>query len=153
MSAKVSQLRQASKLRGALIALVAGAVFSAGLALGGMMDPRKVQGFLNVGGIGLGGWDPSLAFVMIGALIVSFITFTRVKTTLSSWIGTGFSLPTREDVDARLVIGAVLFGIGWGIGGFCPGPALASVLQGGVPALTFVGAMLVGMFVAKKCFP
>jgi uncharacterized protein len=152
MSANVSQLKRSSDLRGAVIALVAGAVFAAGLALGGMMDPRKVQGFLNIGGIGSGGWDPSLAFVMGGALVVSFITFIRVKATPAPWVGADFWLPKRDDVDARLVLGAVLFGVGWGIAGFCPGPALANVLQGGAPVLTFVGAMLVGMFVAKKAF-
>ncbi len=152
MSSEVAIIERTTNARGTLIALVAGLVFAAGLALGGMMDPRKVQGFLNVGGIASGQWDPSLAFVMGGALLVSFITFAVVKTKNSSWFGGPLLLPKRNDIDARLVSGSVLFGIGWGISGFCPGPAIASVVQGGASALMFVGAMLVGMLVAKKIF-
>jgi hypothetical protein len=152
MGAETANIERATNIRDTLIALVAGLVFAAGLALGGMMDPRKVQGFLNVGGIASGQWDPSLAFVMGGALLVSFITFAVVKTKNTSWFGGAVALPKRNDIDARLVSGSVLFGIGWGISGFCPGPAIASVVQGGTSALMFVGAMLVGMLVAKKIF-
>ena len=133
-----------------LLALVAGVIFAAGLTLGGMTDPRKVQGFLDVGGIFEGRWDPSRALVMGGAVLVSLIAFTTVNTTRAPWANAAFELPTRRDVDARLVMGAALFGVGWGIAGYCPGPALASILTGGADALWFVAAMLLGMFIATK---
>lgn len=136
----------------AAIALTAGLIFAAGLTLGGMTDPRKVQGFLDIGGIFAGRWDPSLAFVMGGALLVSLLAFATVKTQAAPWVGAKFELPTRRDIDARLVIGAVLFGTGWGIAGLCPGPAFASLLIGGADVLYFVAAMLAGMFVAKIWF-
>lgn len=135
--------------RALLIAALAGAVFAAGLALGGMMDPRKVQGFLDVGGIGSGRWDPSLAFVMGGALLVSLITFARAGRQELSWSGEPISLPTRRDIDARLLGGAALFGVGWGLSGYCPGPAVASLLIGGLDVAGFVGAMAVGMLLAR----
>ena len=140
---------QGTQLRAAAVALAAGLIFSAGLTLGGMTDPRKVQGFLDVGGMFEGRWDPSLAFVMGGALLVSLIAFTTVNTRETPWANAKFELPTRRDIDARLVVGAVLFGTGWGIAGFCPGPAFASLLTGGADVLFFIAAMLVGMFVAK----
>ncbi len=136
----------------AAIALAAGLIFAAGVTLGGMTDPRKVQGFLDIGGIFAGRWDPSLAFVMGGALLVSLIAFATVKTNKAPWANSKFELPTRRDIDAPLVIGAALFGTGWGIAGFCPGPAFASLLTGGADVLYFVVAMLVAMFVAKKWF-
>lgn len=150
MSADTEALKQPTNARSAVIALVSGLVFAAGLALGGMMDPRKVQGFLNIGGISSGQWDPSLAFVMGGALLVSLVTFVMMRTNDVTWLNVPLSLPSRNDIDVRLIAGSVLFGIGWGISGFCPGPAIASVVQGGVSVLMFVGAMLVGMFIAKK---
>ena len=133
----------------AAIALTAGFIFALGLTLGGMTDPRKVQGFLDIGGLFSGRWDPSLAFVMGGALLVSLVAFATVKTQVAPWASAIFELPSRRDIDARLVIGAVLFGTGWGIAGLCPGPALASLLIGGVDVLCFVIAMLAGMLVAK----
>lgn len=136
----------------AAIALIAGLIFSAGLTLGGMTDPRKVQGFLDIGGLFAGRWDPSLAFVMGGALLVSLVAFATVKTQAAPWASAKFELPSRRDIDARLVIGAVLFGAGWGIAGFCPGPAFASLLVGGADVLYFVAAMLAGMLIAKTWF-
>ena len=136
----------------ATIALTAGFIFAAGLTLGGMTDPRKVQGFLDIGGLFAGRWDPSLAFVMGGALLVSLVAFAAVKTQAAPWANAKFELPSRRDIDARLIIGAVLFGTGWGVAGFCPGPALASVLIGGADVLYFVAAMLAGMFIAKTWF-
>jgi uncharacterized protein len=150
MSTKINISAQKSQWLAVVIALFAGIIFAAGLTLGGMTDPRKVQGFLDVGGIFVGRWDPSLAFVMGGALLVSLIAFATVKTKSTPWASAKFELPTRRDIDARLIIGAVLFGTGWGIAGFCPGPALASVLTGGASVPWFVAAMLTGMFVAKK---
>lgn len=150
MSAPEANLVHRTQFRAALIALVAGLIFATGLTLGGMTDPRKVQGFLDVGGIFAGRWDPSLAFVMGGALLVSLLAFATVKTKAAPWANAKFELPTRRDIDARLIIGAVIFGVGWGIAGYCPGPALASLLTGGADVLWFVASMLVGMFVAKK---
>ena len=144
-----------AKVRAAAIAFFAGLIFAAGLTLGGMMDPRKVQGFLDVGalfGWGRGTWDPSLAFVMGGALLLSLLAFGAVKSQRTPWAATRFELPTRRDIDAKLVIGAILFGVGWGVAGYCPGPALASLLIGGTDILWFLGAMLPGMFIAKKWF-
>ncbi len=132
-----------------VIAALAGAIFAAGLALGGMTDPRKVQAFLDIGGIAAGRWDPSLAFVMGGALLVSLFTFARINTRETSWLGASIKLPTRGDIDLRLVGGAALFGIGWGLSGYCPGPALASLLVGGVDIVCFIAAMAVGMLLAR----
>jgi uncharacterized protein len=134
------------------LALLAGLIFAAGLTLGGMTDPRKVQGFLNVGGMFKGTWDPSLAFVMGGALLVSFAAFFSIRYRQAPWAAEKFELPTRRDIDVRLVMGATLFGIGWGVAGYCPGPALASLIIGGTDILWFVVAMGVGMVAAKKVF-
>jgi uncharacterized protein len=150
MTAATKHLPSAVPWPAAAIALTAGLIFAAGVTLGGMTDPRKVQGFLDVGGIFAGRWDPSLAFVMGGAVLVSLIAFATVNTNKAPWVNTEFVLPTRRDIDAPLVIGALLFGTGWGIAGFCPGPALASVLTGGADVLYFVAAMLAGMVAAKK---
>ena len=136
-----------------IVAFVAGLIFAAGLTLGGMTDPRKVQGFLDVGallGWSNGHWDPSLAFVMGGALLVSLIAFASIKQRTAPWFAERFELPSRRDIDSRLIIGAVLFGAGWGIAGYCPGPAIASVLVGGTDILWFLAALLVGMFAAKR---
>lgn len=142
-------MKTQNSLRTAMIAAPAGAIFAAGLALGGMMDPRKVQAFLDVGGISIGRWDPSLAFVMGGALLVSLFTFSRIKTAEMSWLGTPIGLPTRRDIDVRLVGGAALFGVGWGLSGYCPGPAIASLLLGGVDIVCFMVAMAAGMLIAR----
>ena len=141
--------RGQTSVRPLLIAALAGVVFAAGLALGGMMDPRKVQGFLDFGAIGSGRWDPSLAFVMGGALMVSLLTFARVGAREMSWSGDAILLPTRRDIDPRLVGGAALFGVGWGLSGYCPGPAVASLLIGGRDIACFIAAMAVGMLLAR----
>jgi hypothetical protein len=138
-----------------LLALVCGVVFSAGLVLSGMTQPAKVIGFLNLGGVAQGPfpgqWDPSLAFVMGGAVLVTLAGFAWTQRGDGTpWLAPSFVLPTRKSIDIPLVGGAVLFGIGWGLSGYCPGPALASVFTGGADALTFVGAMVVGMLAAKR---
>jgi uncharacterized protein len=130
---------------GALIALLAGLVFGIGLLMSGMTDPAKVQGFLDL----FGRWDPSLAFVMGGAIMVAIGAFALAKRRAAagckSWSGEPIELPVSNTVDARLIGGGVLFGIGWGLAGFCPGPALVALSGGFGPALWFVPAMLVGM--------
>ena len=131
---------------GAVIALLAGLVFGIGLLMSGMTDPAKVQGFLDL----FGRWDPSLAFVMGGAIVVAIGAFTLAKKRAAagrkSWSGEPIELPASNTIDARLIGGGVLFGIGWGLAGFCPGPALVALSSGFGPALWFVPAMLVGMF-------
>jgi uncharacterized protein len=122
-------------------ALLAGAVFGIGLIVSGMADPAKVLGFLDLAG----NWDPSLAFVMGGAILVGVVSFTFARKRTVSLLGLQMRMPTATQVDRRLVGGGLLFGIGWGIAGFCPGPALVALGMGEQKALVFVAAMLVGM--------
>ena len=140
-----------------LVALLAGALFATGLVVSGMTQPAKVIGFLNVAGLAdpgrFGAWDPSLAFVMAAALCVTLLAFSITPGTYSRpWLVDSFQLPTRRDIDARLVLGAVLFGIGWGLAGYCPGPALASLLTGGQDAIVFIASLAVGMWAARRFF-
>jgi uncharacterized membrane protein YedE/YeeE len=121
--------------------LLAGLVFGLGLIVSGMADPAKVLGFLDLAGA----WDPSLALVMAGAIAVGGLSFAVAKTRTVSFLGAAMKLPSSRDIDARLVIGSVLFGIGWGIAGFCPGPGLVALGMGEVKAWVFVLAMLLGM--------
>jgi uncharacterized protein len=123
------------------MSFVAAVLFGAGLALSGMIDPAKVQGFLDI----TGSWDPSLAFVMGGALSVTAIGYAFLRRRTRTFAGQTIQWPPRGQVDARLIVGAALFGIGWGASGYCPGPALASLALGGTGLLLFVAAMLVGM--------
>ena len=125
--------------------LFAGLFFGSGLILSGMANPTKVQNFLDI----FGTWDPSLAFVMGGAILVTAPGFWFVQKRSTPFFHDMFHLPTRSDIDARLVIGAAIFGIGWGLGGFCPGPALTSLPFATSGVLVFVPAMLVGMSFAK----
>lgn len=124
-----------------LAAFAAGLVFGAGLILSGMTDPAKVIGFLDIAG----NWDPSLAFVMGGAILVGFFAFRLAARRTRSFLSGAMHLPQRRDIDARLVAGSVVFGVGWGLAGFCPGPALVSFASGVAPAAVFVAAMLFGM--------
>ena len=121
--------------------LFAGLVFGLGLIVSGMANPAKVRGFLDLAGP----WDPSLAFVMAGAIAVAAFAFALAKKRTASFLGAAMKLPGSRDIDGRLVIGSVLFGIGWGVAGFCPGPGLVALGMGEIKALIFVGAMLAGM--------
>jgi uncharacterized membrane protein YedE/YeeE len=136
-------------MRHTLLSGAAGVLFGVGLLVAGMTRPSKVVGFLDV----TGDWDPSLAFVMMGAIAVHFLAYRLIPRMPSPWLGGRFALPTRNDIDARLVAGAALFGLGWGLGGYCPGPAIVSVVTGTADALLFFGSMLAGMalfgFVAR----
>lgn len=130
--------------------LVSGALFGAGLTLSGMTNPVRVRGFLDI----FGEWDPTLAFVMGGAVIVMAVAWRVQSRMLRPIFGEKFSLPDRKDLDPRLVSGAILFGIGWGIAGLCPGPALASLALAPATVLPFVAAMVAGMvlqeFVSRR---
>jgi hypothetical protein len=120
---------------------VVGLLFGLGLMLSGMTDPGKVIGFLDL----FGAWDPSLALVMGGAIMVGFFAFTVAKKRTTTFFGGALRLPTNMDMDKKLVIGSLLFGAGWGLAGFCPGPAVVSMADGQPRAMVFVVAMLVGM--------
>lgn len=135
-----------------LFALISGLIFGLGLVLSGMANPAKVQNFLDFFGI----WDPSLAFVMGGAILVTAPGYWIVRKRSEPFFATNFQIPTHKDFDRKLIIGASIFGIGWGLIGFCPGPALTAISFGlyGEYALQetliFVAAMLVGMALVKK---
>ena len=119
----------------------AGLVFGIGLIISGMTNPAKVLGFLDLAGA----WDPSLAFVMGGAIMVGLLAFHFAGRRTRSLLGERMDLPKARGIDRRLVLGALVFGAGWGLAGYCPGPALASLLTGGAKPLVFVGAMAAGM--------
>jgi uncharacterized membrane protein YedE/YeeE len=131
-----------------LMALLSGLVFGLGLILGGMTDPGKVKGFLDVAGA----WDPSLALVMGGAIAVGVFAFAAARRRSRSWSGDRMDIPTNRVIDARLIAGGVLFGAGWGLGGFCPGPALVAMSAGLGSAAVFVIAMLAGMVLHDRFF-
>jgi uncharacterized protein len=138
-----------------LVALAAGLLFALGLVLSGMTQPAKVIGFLNVTSMLDGGfpgrWDPSLAFVMGGALLVTFIAFAITpRNGKRPWFAKQFELPTRKDLDIKLVVGAALFGIGWALAGYCPGPAFASLLTGGTDIVILMAGLLLGMWLAQR---
>lgn len=129
-----------TKLQSMGVALAAGVLFGFGLALSEMLNPARVIGFLDVAGQ----WDPTLALVMGGALLVTFPLFPRVLRHAKPRWGERFVLPTKVKPDIPLVVGAVLFGMGWGVAGFCPGPAIAALASGLSTVLMFVLAMLAG---------
>ena len=122
-------------------AFVAGLVFGIGLIVSGMTDPAKVIGFLDLAGR----WDPSLAFVMVGAIIVGMIGYAVARKRTTAFLGGALHVPTARQIDRRLVLGALVVGAGWGLAGFCPGPALVSLGAGQDKAVVFVVAMLAGM--------
>jgi uncharacterized membrane protein YedE/YeeE len=132
-------------MRRIVSALASGALFGLGLAVSGMTDPEKVLNFLDLAGR----WDPSLALVMAGALLVALPGFAWVRRRGASACGDPLQLPTATRIDARLIGGSLLFGIGWGIAGYCPGPALANLAHGAPDAIAFVLAMLAGSQLAR----
>jgi uncharacterized membrane protein YedE/YeeE len=129
-------------MNSALAAFISGVIFAIGLAIGGMTQPTKVAGFLDF----TGDWDPSLMFVMGGAVITHAILSRLIRHRSTPLFTATFSVPTRKDIDARLFGGAAFFGIGWGLSGFCPGPAITSLASGQTPVLIFVAAMIGGMY-------
>lgn len=127
-------------------AFLAGLIFGLGLLLGGMTNPAKVLAFLDVAGA----WDPSLALVMAGAIAVAAAPLNWARTRKQSLLGAPMQLPVKRTLDARLIGGSLVFGVGWGVAGFCPGPAVALVSTGRWQVLLFVAAMLVGMFLFTR---
>lgn len=126
--------------------LLSGAVFGAGLSISGLINPAKVTAFLDVAG----NWDPSLALVMLAAVSVTAVGYRLVLRRAQPVFEASFSLPTRRDLDRNLLAGAAVFGVGWGLGGVCPGPALAGLGFGAPETIAFVAAMLAGMIVARQ---
>lgn len=130
-----------------VLAGISGALFGAGLLVSGMTDPAKVIGFLSP----LEGWNPALLFVMGGAATTYALAFHWIRgRRREPWFDLRFHLPTRRDIDPQLLAGAALFGVGWGLGGFCPGPGLVAAASGSVSAIAFVIAMLVGMYAQHR---
>jgi len=126
-----------------------GLLFGAGLVVSGMSNPAKVLNFLDIAAIPAGTWDASLAFVMAGAIAVTFIGFRLVTRRDRPVFGDTFHLPAAQDIDGRIMVGPALFGIGWGLAGFCPGPAFTALAGGTVDAALFVTSMLIGMVGAR----
>ena len=129
-----------------LVSLFCGIIFGIGLVISQMINPAKVLGFLNL----FGEWDPSLAFVMIGALIVSSPLFHLFKNKEKPIFSTSFSISEDKEIDKRLIIGSILFGAGWGLVGLCPGPAISSIALFNVSSVTFVFSMFIGFYIASK---
>ena len=121
----------------------AGLLFGLGLLLSGMTDPAKVLGFLDF----FGAWDPSLAFVMVGAIFVGFFAYALARNRTTNFLGGALQLPKSSEIDKRLVLGGLTFGAGWGLAGFCPGPGIVSMASGEVKAAVFVAAMVAGMMI------
>ncbi|MFW5431613.1 MAG: DUF6691 family protein [Methylophilaceae bacterium] len=133
--------KHTSNLSVLTFALLSGIIFGFGLILAGMANPAKVLAFLDLAGL----WDPSLAFVMGGAILVGLVSFTIAKKRTLSLLGLQMNLPSNKTIDKRLVFGGLIFGIGWGLAGICPGPALVLLGTGSTKAVIFVIAMLIGM--------
>jgi uncharacterized membrane protein YedE/YeeE len=133
-------------MRRLVFAFLAGALFVAGLVLGGMTQPRKVRGFLDV----TGPWDASLAFVMLGAVGVYALLYRRSLRRTEPWCGGQFARPAQRGIDLTLLLGAALFGVGWGLVGLCPGPAVAALATGNGRVIVFVAAMLLGMWLVER---
>ena len=129
-----------------LVALFCGTIFGIGLVISQMINPAKVLGFLNV----FGEWDPSLALVMVGALIISSPLFHLFKNKEKPIFSTSFSISENKEIDKRLIFGSILFGAGWGLAGLCPGPAISSIALFNISSVTFVFSMFVGFYITSK---
>ncbi|MEX0805934.1 MAG: DUF6691 family protein [Candidatus Binatia bacterium] len=128
-------------MKSTLVSFISGFVFALGLGIGGMTQPAKVIGFLDFAG----NWDPSLAFVMLGAIGVHSLFYRVIRTGRSPLFSMRFSLPKQTEIDSRLIAGSVIFGLGWGIAGFCPGPALTSLVSGNLGPVIFSAGMIIGI--------
>lgn len=132
-----------------LIQFTIGLIFGGGLLVSGMSNPAKVLNFLDLAAIGTGSWDPSLMFVMLGAVATAFVGYRLVLRRPQPLLADSFQLPTKSDLDQRIIAGPAIFGIGWGLAGFCPGPAFVALGYGTRASVLFVIAMLVGMAAAR----
>ncbi|GLR87872.1 YeeE/YedE family protein [Bradyrhizobium iriomotense] len=132
-----------------LIQFAIGLIFGAGLLISGMSNPAKVLNFLDLAAIRAGSWDPSLMFVMLGAVATAFIGFRMVLKRQRPLLGDTFHLPASNDIDPRIIIGPAIFGVGWGLAGFCPGPAFVALGYGTLASVLFVIAMMIGMAAAR----
>lgn len=133
-------------MKNALAALVVGFVFALGLGISGMTQPQKVIGFLDL----FGNWDPSLIFVMVGAILVHFVTYKLIRRRNSPLLSTQWHVPTKKEITPALIVGSFIFGVGWALGGFCPGPAVTSLASFDIKVFQFVVSMLVGMFLFRQ---
>ncbi len=134
-----------NNMKSAMAALAVGFVFALGLGISGMTQPQKVVGFLDL----FGNWDPSLIFVMVGAILVHFVTYKLIRRRTSPLFSVQWHVPTKRDITPALVVGALLFGVGWGLGGFCPGPAMTSLASLEGKPVVFVISMLAGMYLFR----
>jgi uncharacterized membrane protein YedE/YeeE len=128
-------------MKSALVSFISGVVFAVGLGIGGMTQPAKVIGFLDFAG----NWDPSLIFVMLGAIGVHSLFYHVFRSRLAPVVSLAISLPSRKEIEPRLIGGSVIFGFGWGLAGYCPGPALTSLASGNISAVIFSAGMLIGI--------
>ena len=133
-------------MKNSLLAMVVGFLFALGLGLSGMTEPEKVVGFLDL----FGNWDPSLMFVMIGAIAVHFVSYKIIRKRASPLLSADWHVPTKTNISSSLIIGSLLFGTGWGLAGFCPGPALTALSSLNARPLLFVVSMLVGMLIFQQ---
>lgn len=133
-------------MKNALAALAVGFIFAIGLGLSGMTQPQKVIGFLDL----FGNWDPSLIFVMAGAIAVHFVTYRLIRKRQSPLLSTDWHVPTKKEITPALIIGAFIFGVGWALGGYCPGPAITSLASFDKTPFVFVISMLVGMILFRQ---
>ena len=129
-----------------IVSLLCGIIFGIGLVISQMINPAKVLGFLNL----FGEWDPSLAFVMMGALIISSLSFHLFKNKEKPIFSSSFSIPSKKEIDKELIFGSILFGAGWGLVGLCPGPAITSIALFNVSSAIFVVSMFIGFYIASK---
>ena len=129
-----------------ILLFLSGSLFGFGLTLSGMLDPSKVQAFLNISQ----NWDPSLAFVMIGGILTTSVGYYFILKSPSPLYDSNFHIPIIYHIDVKLIVGSALFGIGWGLGGLCPGPAVAILSYSFFPAIIFMIAMLIGLFIGKR---
>lgn len=132
-------------MKNGLAALLVGFIFALGLGISGMTQPQKVVGFLDVFGV----WDPSLIFVMAGAIAVHIVTYKLIRKRSSPLLSAQWHVPTKKEITPALIVGSLLFGVGWGLAGFCPGPAVTSLASFELKPFVFVLSMLVGMYIFR----